>query len=199
MFGIGGFNPVSLLATAAFGPLGGIVSQLAMQVVSQFGQQFIQQLGQQMGLDQSAIDFAQGAFAGSIGDYGGAAQNLDDAIAQYGQAIGASPREIGQAQRDAQLDLQQLVADQAESQEARESRASGRGGGWLRAMAEVLGKKLDDLAHEMEDLAGKVDKNDPSTTTEFTVVSQQFSMLMNATNTAIKTVGEAMSSTARKQ
>ena len=47
MFGIGSFNPISLLATAALGPLGGIVAQLATQVLSQMGQQVIQQMGQQ--------------------------------------------------------------------------------------------------------------------------------------------------------
>ncbi|WP_281253065.1 hypothetical protein [Sphingomonas spermidinifaciens] len=42
-------------------------------------------------------------------------------------------------------------------------------------------------------------KDDPKASAEFSVVSQQLSMLMNATSNAIKTVGEAMSNTARKQ
>lgn len=200
MFGIGGFNPVSLLATAALGPMGGIVAQLASQVMSQVGQQIIQQLGQNMGLPQSSIDMAQGALAGRYGDVWGQAQNLDEAIAAFGQETNAQPQDVGNAQRELQSAIDDIVRDLSDSREAKEARASGgKGGGWLRAMAEVLGGKLDDLAHEMEDLANRVTKDDPSTTTDFSVVSNQFNMLMNATSTAIKTIGEALAGAARKQ
>jgi hypothetical protein len=84
---------------------------------------------------------------------------------------------------------------------ARPSSGSGAGqaAGWLRAMAEALGKTLDDLAHEMEAAAEAIDKEDPSTSVKFQVISQQFGIVMNAASTAIKSVGEAMSSMARKQ
>jgi hypothetical protein len=201
MFGIGGFNPVSLLATSMLGPVGGIVAQLASQLMSQIGQQVIQNLGQNMGLPQSVIDMAQGSFAGRYGDVQGQAQNLDEAIAAFGNEMNASPQQTGEAQRQFQDAIDDIVRDLSDSQEAKEAKATGGkgGGGWLRAMAEVLGAKLDDLAHEMEDLAGRVTKEDPSTTTDFSVVSNQFNMLMNATSTAIKTVGEAMAGAARKQ
>lgn len=200
----GGFNPINMVSQVALAAMTGGASlylQLAMQVMSQVGQQVIQQLGQQMGLDQSVIDLAQGAFAGSMGDVQGSAQNLDEAVSQFGQFQGASPTDIGEAQRTAQEGMQQLLNELSESDEVREAKSSGGkgGGGWLRAMAEVLGEKLDALAHEMEDLAGKVTKEDPSTTTDFTVVSQQFNMLMNATSTALKTVGEAMGKSASRQ
>ncbi len=79
--------------------------------------------------------------------------------------------------------------------------AAGAGGaaGWIRAMAEALGKKLDELAHEMEEAANNIDKEDPSTSVRFQVISQQFNILMNAASTAIKAVGEGMQSMARKQ
>lgn len=198
MFGIGGFNPISLLATTALGPVGGIVAQLATQVISQFGQQLIQQLGQQLNLPQSSIDLAKGSFTNSINDFQGTAANLDDAIEQLGQQTGASPQDVGSAQRDSADALRDLVNEMSQSDEAKEARAGGRGAGWLRAMAEVLGKKLDSLAHEMQDLANKVNKDDPSTTTDFNVVSQEFNMLMNAATTAIKTIGEAMGKAASR-
>lgn len=200
MFGIGGFNPISLLATAALGPMGGIVAQLASQVMSQIGQQFIQNLGQNMGLPQSSIDFAQAGLAANYGDFRGSAQNLDEALSAFQQGANLSPSEAGEADRAIQDMLRDAVMNQSDREEVREAKAGGRsGGGWLRAMAEALGKKLDAAAHEMQDLANKIDKEDPSTTTDFQVASQEFNMLMNAANTAIKSIGEAMANTARKQ
>jgi uncharacterized protein YukE len=206
MFGIGGFNPISLLATSMLGPIGGIVAQLAQQLISQVGQQLIQQLGQQLNLPQSAIDMAQGAFTSSIGDFQGSAQNLDEAIEQLGAEMGASPADIGGAQRDFQNMIRDIVSQMSESEEFKEAKASrgGRGGvpgapGWLMAMAKVLGEKLDKLADDMEQRAEAISEKDPSSSAEFGVVSQQFSMLMNATNNAIKTIGEALSNMARKQ
>jgi len=72
------------------------------------------------------------------------------------------------------------------------------GAGWLIAMAKALGQKIDQYAHEMEDAANKVDKNDPSTSTDFQVLSQEFSIVMNAATNAIKTAGDAMTTAARK-
>jgi hypothetical protein len=199
MFGIGGFNPVSLLATAALGPMGGIVAQLASQLMSQIGQQLIQNMGNQLGLPQSAIDMAQGSFAASYGDVQGQSSNLRESISNLARETGASPAQEGEAQRAMDDLLRDAVLNSTGSEEAREAKSGGRAGGWLRAMAEALGKKLDASAHEMQDLAGKIDKKDPSTTTDFQVASQEFNMLMNAANTAIKSIGEAMANTARKQ
>lgn len=205
MFGIGGLNSFSLLATAALGPGGGIMAQLATQMYSQMGQQLIQLMGNNMGLPQSQIDFAQSSFTGRIGDFAGSVQNFNegsflDTIETMGQRTGASPSDIGGAQRDAQEALSQVLNDLAQNDEVREARSGGgRGGSWLRAMAEVLGQKLDDLAHEMQDLAGRVNKDDPSTSTDFTVVSQEFNMLMNAVTNALKTIGEAMGKSAARQ
>lgn len=200
MFGIGGFNPISLLATSAFGPLGGIAAQYFTQIFSSMGQQIIQTMGERLDLPQSQIDFAQTAFAASRGDFIGTAQNMEESIASYGREIGASPQDIGRAQREAQDGLMNLLNDLAQSDEVRDIR-NGRssGQGWLRAMAEVLGRKLDDLAHEMEDLANRVTKDDPSTSTDFTVVSQQFNMLMSTVSTALKTIGEALGKMASRQ
>lgn len=195
----GGLNPVSLLATTMLGPMGGIVAQLATQLMSQIGQQMIQQMGDQLGLPQSAVDMAQGAFAGSYGDFGGQVGNLHEAIEQLGRETGASPAQMGEADRAIQDLLRDAVMNSTDSEDARAAKSGGRAGGWLRAMAEALGKKLDAAAHEMQDLANKIDKEDPSTTTDFQVASQEFNMLMNAANTAIKSIGEAMSNTARKQ
>jgi hypothetical protein len=199
MFGIGGFSPVSLLATSMMGPMGGMITQLATQIFSQMGQQLIQQMGNNMGLPQSTIDMAQGAFAGTHGDFAGQFSNLDEAISAAGQEFGAPPADVGDAQRQANRDMQRLLNDLSEGDDVREARQSRGGGGWLMAMAKVLGEKLDRLAHDMETKASQVSESDPSTSTEFTVVSQQFNMLMNATTNALKTIGEAMGKSAGRQ
>jgi hypothetical protein len=198
MFGIGGFNPVSLLATSMLGPVGGMVAQLATQVMSQFGQQLIQNLGNQMGLPQSAIDFAQAGFAGNYGDVGGAALNLNEALEAFGNEIGSSPSEIGDSQRNMQ-DLMRDIANRAsESDDVKEAKAGGKGGSWLRALSEILGAKLDAKADELTGLAQKA-KDDPSTSMDFSTASQEFNILSNAATTSIKSIGEALSNIARKQ
>lgn len=211
MFGLDSFNPVSLLATSMLGPIGGVVAQLAQQVFSQVGQQLIQNLGQQLGLPQGVIDLAQGQFAGSIGDFQGAFGNVDEAIDAFGQASGASPSEIGNAQNGIQQLMQQFIDDMSQSEEFKEAKNSGgksKAGssagtngapGWLMALAQALGKELDRLGDDMQQRAESLKGDDASASAEFGVVSQQFSMLMNATNNAIKTIGEAMANTARKQ
>lgn len=192
-------NPVSLFATAAFGPLGGIVSQLAQQVVSQLGQQLIQNLGEQLNLPQSQIDLAQGSFAGGLGDIQGGARNLDEAIEAYGQEIGASPAQIGDAQRVAQDLLQQVAEDAMETEDAKDAKAGGKGGGWLRALARALGQAADKTAEDLEAKAGNLDNASPSESAEYSADAQAFGMLMGAINTVIKAIGEALSSLARKQ
>lgn len=202
MFGIGGFNPVSLLATAALGPLGGIVAQLAQQVVSQLGQQLIGQLGQQLGLPQGIVQDAQQNFTDQLtGFQGGSANSTDDAISQLGEAFNASPSDIGQAQSEFQDAYQNLLDTIAGGDDVKEARAGGTGkaAGWLMAMAKELGGKMDSMAKDIEKLSKKADGKNPGASTEFTAMSQQFGILSNAAATGLKAIGEAMSNMARKQ
>jgi hypothetical protein len=197
---LGGLNPVSLLATAALGPLGGIASQLMTQLTSAIGQQFLQQLGDKLGLPQSTIDAAQGAFAGSIGDFQGAQTNLQELISQVADATGASPIE----EAEAQSQLDDAIADQAvaasESEEGKEAKASG-GGSWLMAIARSLGKTADKLAKEMDSMSKTLGdgENKASQNLKFSAKSQEFSQFFNSANTVIKALGEALASGARKQ
>lgn len=207
----GGLSPVSLLATAALGPGGGMLAQLGQQVFTRMAMQAIQQMGSQLGLPQSQIDLAQSDFSFKAGDFDRGAKNLNQAIEQLGQETRASVRDIADAQRKANEDLTDLILQNSESQEQKEARAGKKGGsgggssaasgagGWLRAMAEGLGKLLDASAAEMKDLAGRVSKEDPSTGTNFTVASSEFNMLMNSVSTALKTIGEAMGKMAARQ
>ncbi len=204
IFGISGFNPAALLASAALGPMGGVVAGLVSQVFNSFGQALLQNLGQQMGLPQATINLAQDVFAATRGFPGGsfggnALNNMNDSIEALGDRYGATPQQIGDAQRSAMDILLDAQRESGDSDEVRAARSGGKAPGWLMAMAQALGDQLNELGDEMTHRAETMTKDDPKASAEFSVVSQQFSMLMNATSNAIKTVGEAMANTARKQ
>lgn len=202
MFGIGGFNPINLLATAALGPIGGLVAQLAQQVMSQFGQQILQQMGQQLGLPQGVIDDAKGIFNQQFagGAFAGQGGSLSDSIEQFGQAAGGTPQQIGQLHNDAQSALDNINNDIAQGTgEVNDSKGSGKAPGWLMAMAKVLGAKMDKMANDMDKMANEIAGGSAGKSSEFTALAQQFGMISNAAGTAIKAVGEAMSNMARKQ
>ena len=190
-------NPVSLLATAALGPMGGILSQLATQALSQAMQQVIQQTGDRMGLPQSAIELAQGDFTASFGDTRGTASNIQDAISELGQQSGANPSDIGRAQRAVE-DLIRQAGDSMQLDEVKDAKGAG-GKGWLRALAEALGRSADKAAADLEAKANNLDNASPSESAEYNADAQAFGMLMSAINNAIKTIGEGLNQMARKQ
>lgn len=197
-FGIGNvINPANL-ALAAAGPAGW-AAIAARTLMSSIGQEVIQQLGQQLGLPQSTIDLAQSAYAGATGDYQGAALNAQEAAANFAEAYGASPTESGDFQRDVNDAIFNMANDMAGGEEMRAARAGGRGGSWLIAIAQALGEKLDAMAQEMTQMANNISDDTPSLTTLFSAKSQQFGIMMNAASTAIKTLGESLANTARKQ
>jgi len=200
VFGIGSFSPVSLLATAALGPAGGLAASLTSQLYASIGQEIIGRLGAQLGLPQASISLAQNAFAAGSGNFPSQVGNVRDLIEEAGNFAGASPAQIGEQQRTTENFINDIVRqsrEQAEESEGGNVRA-GKGQGWLMAMAKALGAQLDQLGAEMEDMAGRITKDTPGLSSEFSVVTQQFSMLMNATTNAIKTVGESMGNAARK-
>lgn len=206
----GSFNPVNLVSQAALAVATGgtsLVAQMAMQVASQMVSQIVQNLGQQLGLPQEMIDVAKDA-AGSVmtgglagaaaGAVAGGASSLASSIEEAGQATGATPSEIGAAQGEAERTVGEMVSKLSEGEDFKQAKATGKGGGWLMAMATVLGKQLNDMAADMESMAGQISKDTPDLTAKFGALSQQFGILMNATTNAIKTIGEAMANTARK-
>ncbi len=200
VFGIGNFSPVSLLATAALGPAGGLAASLTSQLYASIGQEIIGRLGAQLGLPQASISLAQNAFAAGSGNFPSQVDSVRDTIQELGSFTNASPSEIGEQQRTTENFISDIVRQSRE--QAEESQGGGvrgtKGQGWLMAMAKALGAQLDKLGAEMEDMAGRITKDTPSLSAEFSVVSQQFNMLMSATTNAIKTVGEAMGNAARK-
>ncbi|MEG3175322.1 hypothetical protein U1872_03710 [Sphingomonas sp. RB3P16] len=191
-------NPANILL-AASGPAGW-ATIAARSLMASVGQAVIQGLAEKLGLPQTTIDLAQGAFSGSIGDFQGAAQNLSDAASGFAAAAGGSPAEQGDFSREVDDAVNQLVSQLADGDDAKAARCGGKGGGgsWLMALAEALGHKLDKMANEMSNMADQITDKTPSATAKFGAKTQEFSILMNAATNAIKTVGEAEANTARK-
>lgn len=207
IFGLN-FNPTAMIATIAMGPAGGLAAQLTSQLYASMGQQIINQLGQQFGLSQSALSLVNNAFqAGAGGNLGaltgfGAGQipSLAETVENVGNQLGASPQEIGEQQRVAENFVNDIVRQAREQAEESDTGAvrGGKGQGWLMAMAKALGAQLDQLGAKMENMASRITKDTPGLSSQFSVVTQQFSMLMNAASNGIKTVGESMGNMARK-
>lgn len=213
----GGLNFGSIASSAIGGMLGGPIGMLVAQLAKQVMTSIVDQVIDQLPIDQGFKDLLQAGFHAGTGDMAGALQNINEAIEAFGQQAGGSFTDIADMQRaadefkntmqDVFSDIVRDIIDSADDTEDGSGAAAGaRGGrnptgapGWLYAIAEVMGKKLDDTAHEMQRLAEAVDKEDPSTATDFQVASQQFSILMNTTATALKSIGEAMVAAARKQ
>jgi hypothetical protein len=189
-------NPTNV-ALAMTGPTGW-AAIAAKTLMSSVGNQLIQNLGQDLGLPQSVISMAQGAFSAYMGDEQGAAQDVTSAAQNFAQTMGASPVDQGNFSSDINKALGNASASIAGGEEMKEARAGGKGGSWLMALAEALGQKLDKMADDMNSMASQISDDKPSLTTLFSAKSQEFGILMNAATTAIKTIGDGLSAAARK-
>jgi type III secretion apparatus needle protein len=214
-FNIGGLFDVAATAIGGMfgGPIGAMVAQIAKQVISSVVDQVISQLP----TDQTTKDLLSTAFHAGMGDTAGAAQSAQNLVKDLTDSTNASPADSAEAQRsvddmqDAMKNLlTQMVQQNSDSQDngndapvqsgggAAAKGAAGGGKGWLWAIAEALGKQCNQLADEMQSKADSLDAKDPKSVAEFQTITQQFSLLMNTTTNAIKTLGEAMGNTARK-
>lgn len=188
-------NPATLMQLA-MGPAGW--ASLAMKTIgTAIAQQLIQQLGQQLGLPPALISMAQTAFSAASGTQG-LPSTITDAASQLAQQFNLSPMQQGQLESEMNTMLNQMATSLAEGKDFKEAKASGAKS-WIMVLAEALGKKLDKKAKEVSALSDQINDKSPSTTTKFGAAAQEFSVLMNAVNSVIKTFGEAVSGMARKQ
>lgn len=209
-FSIGGVlgsvvNPVSLMQLA-MGPAGW--ASLAVRTLgAAIGQQVLQQLGEKMGLPQGIIDIAKSSFSAAVG---GAPASIADAVSTVGNGIfspaqqGAMTRELSQ---QAENIAEKLFTASREGSDRAKTEGSRNGkvgsGNWLRAIAEVMAQSMDSKIEEMQSLAQTYDsqsKNNKSTKTmtDLQVATQEFSYIMQSTTNMIKTIGEGLSTMARK-
>ena len=214
MFGsVGGIFDIAATAIGGMfgGPIGALIAQLAKQVMMSVVDKVIDQLP----TDQQTKDLLQSGFHAGMGDTQGAIQNAREFVDDIAQQSGASPSDQADAQRsidDFQDAMQQLLTQMVQQNDDNSdntndapvqrggaaAQGGGGGKGWLWAIAQALGKQCNQLADEMQAKADSLDAKDPKSVAEFQTITQQFSLLMNTTTNAIKTLGEAMANTARK-
>lgn len=198
-------NPATLMQLA-MGPAGW--ASIAMRtVMTAVAQQVIQQVGQRMGLPQSVIGLAQQAFtaASGTGDLG--KMTVANAVSQLGQQFGLSPKQEGELAREANDVVGKLVDSMLKKvrQSGKEESGSAEGESRLVALAKALGslidKKMDDIIAKSKALdADKANggKQQATISAEIQALSQEISFISNALNNSIKSIGEALTTMARK-
>ncbi|MBO9623405.1 MAG: hypothetical protein J7500_11910 [Sphingomonas sp.] len=208
IFGIGSslFNPVNL-GLALTGP-GGWAALATRTLGAAIMKEVIGQLGQQLGLPQGVINLAQNAFSASTGTIGGPA-SIAEAVSQLAQSGNLTPAQQGQLQRAAEQDskdmFQQLADAFKSGHDMAEAKKAAAGGkrSWLQVIADSMAEALDKKVEDMDKMAQALDKQGSNksvkASTDLQVAGQEFSYLMNASSTVIKTIGEGLSSMARKQ
>ena len=127
--------------------------------------------------------------------------SIGQAVQQLGQAMGASPAEIGDAQRSANDVMKQLVDSvlkQARNSGGEDGPSSGESR--LVKLAKALGKLLDKKMDKIIEVGEKMDgaKKQGSLSAEMQALSQEMSMISNALNNMVKSIGEANTTLARK-
>lgn len=212
MFGIKlNFASVAQLGLAAMTGGSSLFLSTALKTIgSQIAMNVIQRLGQQMGLPQPMIDIAQASFAAQTGQPGLARQNFREAVQGLSDQFGLSPLEQGELERAANDDadnmfekLSEAFKSGKEMAEARRSRGGRAGASWLQVIADSMAKALDAKVQDMDRMAQALDKQGKNksvkASTDLQVAGQEFSYLMNASSTVIKTIGEGLTGMARKQ
>jgi len=142
----------------------------------------------------------------------GAKGVIDDVLGSNQQATtpeaqDAVSEQYGDIMQTAAENMAQDAADEADA----ETRKSG-GGNWLIALAKALGETAGEHLESMVELSEKIGdikgsgKSDKAQAKEmadlqaqFQAESQMFKMVSEATSTAVKSIGEGLSSMARKQ
>ena len=217
-------NPakVALEATTAVMTGGGsLVAQAALRVFSSVGQSVLQNVGQHLGLPQSDIDMAKATFAATSGDVEGAATNTQAAVSDFVQAAGGGYGDLHSLNSSAQQVTKQLVDaanDAASGADSSDGSKAGKGKGaaapqdFLEALAQALGKAIDDKMGQMMTTAQDIDKQTESAnasggskspvisemSAKLQALGQEVSLLSSALDNSIKSIGEASSTLAKK-
>lgn len=123
-------------------------------------------------------------------------------IANHQGQNGAYTGDLDRAKADLQDTFANLIVNSAKDNAVDLDgpvQAKGGKNSWLMAMAIALGKQANSLANQMTNAANHLDGKDPKASAEFQTLSQQFGMMMNTISTAIKSIGDGLSTVARKQ
>lgn len=203
-------NPATLMQLA-MGPAGW--ASIAMRtMMTAVAQQVIQQVGQKLGLPSSVINMAQQAFSATSGTGGLGQLNVAQAASSLAQQFGLSPAQEGQLAREGDDAVSKLVdsmikkARQGGKEEASEAEGGSKGGeSRLVALAKALGALIDKKMGDIIDKSKALDadkanggKQQATISAEIQALSQEISFISNALNNSIKSIGEALTTMARK-
>jgi hypothetical protein len=207
-----------LALTALTGGAAAPFMAMAMKAIaSEILKMAIDYVGQQLNASFGDISRAQS----SVNDrFETTNRSVRDIIQDYGDQVGASLTEIGQQQSAAEMTMKQVQDNIKETfanmSPARREKVKG-GRSWLQVMADAMSQILDaslkkvdakstalaDIQRAGGSLKGQAAADNAAQSTkansEFAVANQEFSILMNSVNTAIKTIGEGLATMARKQ
>ncbi len=176
--------PQLQLFNAAFNMLSSAMGQAINGAMSQ--------LVSEMGMPKFIKDAVNGLVEQIFG--GGKKEASKEATEQMNEKAGASMQKF---KENMVKDIVENVKQQREEAESANGTGSGKKG-WLRAIAEALGKVADKAAKELEDMGANINKDDPSAMLDYQAATQEFSLMMNTFTNALKTIGEGNAQATRK-
>jgi hypothetical protein len=188
---------------ALTGGVGMAVEQAATSVLQTAVSQALTQLGQQFGLNPSEISTALSA--AGLPTSGDASQQASD----LAQQSGASPTEQGAAGQSAQQAtdaitqmFEQGIQDSGNTSDG--VAKGGKGMSVLQAIAFAMGKVMDDKLNDMASKAQQLGNSQSGSSqygqlsSEIQADGQELGMLSSAVSNAIKSIGDAGTTLAKK-
>ena len=195
-----GFSPVNILHAT---------TNLVSTIMGGGAQQATQTLQREDGMPKFLQDAISQAIEKVLQECHKPSEGADEAISD------AAGGDIQSAVDDIAKQIVDSVRRQmteGTSDSGKECGGGGKAGAksWLQAIAQAMGEAMGNKASKMVELSNKLKENSggseqdqakemQATNAEFQAVSQEFKILTDAFNTALKSLGEGMSSMARKQ
>ncbi len=138
---------------------------------------------------------------------GGAQEGVNEVLQNPAQKSGGASQKSGSQVTSGVMDMVKKSMQDETEQASKNNSGSGGNGNWLAILAKALGKTAGEALKNMVDLGKKMgaidSKENPEafaeTQAEFQAQAQIFKMFQEAIGTMIKSIGEGMSSVARKQ
>lgn len=222
--GGGGGGLLGAIGGIVGGIFGGPIGSMIGQALGGMLQNVLGQALQNSGADQSTQDSAQEAYSTAFRQASGGLEPGDstasasDQVDQFADAAGASDAQRGDLQRQVQ-DLQSLVNNLVAQANENDSSSGAEGkpnksDSWLVAIAKAMGATAGKIASDLVKLSNDIGnvktggsqdqqqeaaKQMQELNAQFQAQSQMLNLVSNSISTGLKSIGEAMSTIARKQ
>ena len=179
--------PAAQLASSLLGAFSGMMQNVIKGAMDQL----VKEMGLPKFLGDAIKKLADQIFGGKKGGGEGADQSIQ-------QQMGDTIKKIGDGLMKGFIENVKDSMNGGSADESKEGKNTGGKGGWLVALAKAFGKLADAAAKELKTQGQNLSKENPSDMIEYQAKTQEFSQMMNTFINAIKTIGEAQSSTVRK-